>query len=115
MVSTFHLALVDEWRASAGRPTYAPSTFASEGFIHCTDGEEELMAVGNRYYKADPREFIALEIDLGRVGAPVRYEDPRQVYPHIYGELERDAVVAAHRVKRSADGAFERLERVLDQ
>ena len=115
MATTFHLALVDEWTAHPERPTYVPSAFAGEGFIHCTDGEAELMTVGNRYYKDDSRSFVALEIDLERVGAPVRYEDPRQVYPHIYGELERRAVVAEHRIERAADGEFVRLERLPDR
>ena len=110
VATTFHLALVEEWTANPDLPTYAPSAFGGEGFIHCTDGERELMEVGNRYYKDDPRGLVALEIDLSRVGAPVRYEDPRQIYPHIYGELERDAVVAVHRVERAPDGAFLRLE-----
>ena len=115
VTSTYHLALVEEWTADPESATYAPSAFVGEGFIHCTDGEDELMAVGNRYYKDDRREFVALEIDLSRVGASVRYEDPRQVYPHIYGELERGAVVAEHRVERSSDGAFMRLEPVPDR
>lgn len=115
MATTFHLALVDEWTSHPERPTYAPSAFAGEGFIHCTDGEDELMTVGNRYYKDDRRVFVALEIDLERVSALVRYEDPRQVYPHIYGELERDAVITEHRVERGSDGAFLRLERLPDR
>lgn len=112
MATTFHLALIEEWTAHPDIPTYAPSAFEGEGFIHCTDGEDELMAVGNRYYQGDARTFVALEIDLERVAAPVRYEDPRRVYPHIYGELERNAVVAEYRVERGSDGTFLRLERV---
>src|SRR4051795_7339469 len=93
-VATYHLVPREEYERSDSSAEYLPSAYAADGFIHLTDGADELAAVGNRYYQADPRPYVALVVDLAKVRAPVRYEDPRRVYPHIYGPLNRDAILA---------------------
>jgi uncharacterized protein (DUF952 family) len=103
---TFHLTPLDVWLAQAGSPQYLPEAFERDGFIHCTDAAEELMAVGNRYYQADRRDYVALSIARDRISSPVRHEDVGRIYPHIYGPLNVDAVVAVRAVRRAADGAF---------
>jgi uncharacterized protein (DUF952 family) len=103
---TFHLSPAEVWEPQAFGPSYRPERFAEEGFIHCTDTLEELVAVGNRYYRTDPRDFLVLAIDCVQVTASVVYEDERQIFPHIYGPLNTDAVLSVQRVVRAADGAF---------
>ena len=85
---------------------YVPVAFVREGFIHLTNGAAELAAVGNRYYRADPRPYLALRIDLARVRAPIRYDDPGRIYPHVHGSLNRDAIVAVLEAPRRPDGTF---------
>jgi uncharacterized protein (DUF952 family) len=41
--------------------------------------------------------------------SPVRYDDPAQIYPHIYGPINLDAVVEVRRVIRLADGSFSEI------
>jgi uncharacterized protein (DUF952 family) len=106
MVTSYHLVPREEYERTDSSTDYLPSAFAADGFIHLTDGADELATTGNRYYRADPRAFLALAIDLARVTAPVRYEDPRRIYPHIYGPLNRDAIVAVVDVPRAPDGTF---------
>jgi uncharacterized protein (DUF952 family) len=103
---TLHLTPVDIWTAQAQFPEYVPEAFAAEGFIHCTHGEALVVEVGNRYYRADPRPYCLLTIETARVVARIVYEDPDQVYPHVYGPLNTNAVVAVRRVERSPDGTF---------
>ena len=105
-MAVYHLVPRDELERQAPATDYLPAAYEADGFIHLTDGAEELAIVGNRYYRADPRPYLALVIDLARVRAPVRYEDPRRVYPHIYGPLNRDAIVAILDVPRAPDGTF---------
>ncbi len=105
-MAVYHLVPRADFEAQDPSADYLPVAFAREGFIHLTDGADELVAVGNRYYRADPRPFLALRVDLARVRAPVRYEDPRRVYPHVYGPLNRDAIVAILDVPRLPDGTF---------
>lgn len=103
---TFHLTPAEVWHRQANTDAYTPEAYPTDGFIHCTDGEANLLDVANRYYRADPRDYLVLDIDLSKVIAPVRYEDDNRIYPHIYGPLNPDAVVGIHRVKRDGNGAF---------
>lgn len=104
--STYHLVPESTWRAADPSQPYTPAGFEAEGFIHCTDGERELIATANRYYRQQPGPFLAIEIDTALVRAPIKDEDTRRIYPHLYGALNRDAVVAVHRVERDRDGTF---------
>ena len=103
---TFHLVAEEEFVATDPSAPYMPAAFGRDGFIHCTDGAEELARTANRYYRDDPRPFVALVIDKSRVDAPVRYEDEARIYPHIYGPLNRDAIVAVVAMPRGDDGTF---------
>ena len=47
-----------------------------------------------------------LYIDQDRVTSPIRYDDPDKVFPHIYGPLNRDAIIAVMDIDREADGTF---------
>lgn len=103
---TYHLVPAAVWEAQMFGKQYEPESFAAEGFIHCTDTIEELVAVGNRYYRSDPREFVVLAIDCELVQASIVYEDERRIFPHIYGALNTDAVLSMQRVVRAGDGTF---------
>jgi uncharacterized protein (DUF952 family) len=105
-MAVYHLVPREELDARDPAADYVPAAFAREGFIHLTDGADELAVVGNRYYRDDPRPYVALRIDLARVRAPIRYADPRRAYPHVHGPLNRDAIVAVVDVPRTPDGTF---------
>ena len=85
---------------------YVPLEFEREGFIHCTDGREAVSIVLTTYYRDRTGPWVMLYVDLDRVSAPVKYEDPAEVFPHIYGPLNRDAILAAREIRRAADGTF---------
>jgi uncharacterized protein (DUF952 family) len=104
--TTYHLVPSEWWQAQHDEPSYLPERFADEGFIHCTDTLEEIIAVGNRYYTADSRPFLLLDIDCAAVEAPIVYEDPNRIFPHIYGPLEVDAVTRVRLVVRDERGCF---------
>lgn len=104
--TTFHVVAGAYYRDCDAEADYAPESFEREGFIHCTDGAENVAATANRYYTADRRMYIALVIDKSLVRAEVRYEDPAGIYPHIYGPLNRDAIVTIVPMLRNADGTF---------
>jgi uncharacterized protein (DUF952 family) len=107
---TFHLVRAEYWRTAEAAQPYVPEMFATEGFIHCTDGVDNLVDVANRYYAADLRMYVALVIDKARVAPEIRYEDPDAIYPHIYGPLNRDAIMRVVPMLRSAGGMFVRTE-----
>jgi uncharacterized protein (DUF952 family) len=103
---TYHLVPRTDWAAADPTQPYQPSAFAREGFVHCTDGAEEVANTANRYFSAFEGDLLALVIDRARLASPVRYEDPAQVYPHIYGPIERDAIVHVVTMPRAPDGDF---------
>jgi len=104
--TTYHLTPLDDWNAHANKTTYAPEGYETEGFIHCTDGEQRVIEVANRYYSSDLRPYCVLLIRRDRISAPVVYEDPDRVYPHIYGVLNAEAVQEIRSVSRDAEGRF---------
>ena len=85
---------------------YTPADYAKDGFIHTTEGREAVSIVLTNFYKSSPELWVILFIDRDRVRSPVRYDDPAEVFPHIYGPLNRDAIVAVHDIGRAADGTF---------
>jgi uncharacterized protein (DUF952 family) len=103
---TFHLVPQAYFDACDPRADYTPLDFVREGFIHCTDGADEMARTANRYYKSNTGAHYYLYIDKTRVRAPIRYDDAAHLYPHIYGTLNRDAIVAIRLAPREADGTF---------
>ncbi len=109
MRPTFHLVPAEVWARHTPGSSYAAGTLESEGFIHCTDGADELIATANRYYRDDPRAYVALTIDLDAVGARWTVEDAAGIYPHVHGVIPATAIVDVRPVPRDPDGRFVRL------
>ncbi len=65
-----------------------------------------MVATANRHFADDPREYLVLTIDLDRVGSPWRIEDVRGIYPHVYGPIERGAILGVSRMVRDEAGRF---------
>jgi uncharacterized protein (DUF952 family) len=103
---TLHFTPAEYFDSLDPEKDYTPPHYEREGFIHCTDGAENLARVGDAHYKDDPRHFYVLTIDKERVKSPIKYEDPGRIYPHIYGPLNRDAIVNKRMAKRLQDGTF---------
>ena len=105
---TLHLVPEATWDAHDPATPYLPAAYADDGFVHCTDGDDEMVAVANRFYAADSRPFLLLTLDLERTGSPWRFDDPDRRYPHVYGPIDPASVVKVRRMDRTADGRFTR-------
>ena len=94
----FHIVMPDVW-AEFESDLYRAASLETEGFVHCSFAEQ-LDAVIKRYY-ADAREIVVLEIESDRLMSRVLNEPStnNEIYPHIYGPINRDAIVAAHKRK----------------
>lgn len=106
MRPTFHLTPAERWATADPDAPYTGPSLADEGFIHCTDGEGELLATANRHYRDDPRRFLALTIDLDVVTAAWRADDARAIYPHVFGPIDRAAIQGVATLRRDPDGRF---------
>ncbi len=103
---TYHLVPMPVWAERGAADTYVPEAYEADGFIHCTNGLEPLLAVANMFYTADERQYEVLVLDVSRIQSDVRYDDEEQVYPHIYGPLNTNAVIGELLVEREDDGTF---------
>jgi uncharacterized protein (DUF952 family) len=106
----YHLALMKDWILDASAE-YDASTvgrsFADEGFIHCSFGHQ-VQGVADLRYRGRA-DVVLLEIDADRLVAPVKVEslDGGEAFPHIYGPLNRDAVIRALPVPLLDDGRLD--------
>lgn len=96
------------WEAYADKSEYISRTYETEGFIHATKGDELLVKVANRVYPAFADGLLVLEIEEARIKEKVLYEEASDglMYPHIYGPLNTDAIIAIKRMTRK-DGFWE--------
>ena len=69
---TFHLVPSPVWDAQRHGDVYVPEAFATDGFVHCTDGEQAVIDTANRYYQGDPRAYVVLSIDTDALSAVVQ-------------------------------------------
>ena len=103
---TIHLTPEARWLARDPSAPYLPAAYADDGFVHCTDGDEEMLETANRFYREDQQPFLALTVDLDATGSPWRYDEAGSPYPHIYGPIDPAAVLEVRRFVRDADGTF---------
>jgi hemoglobin len=103
---TFHLIPAQVWAASDPAAPYRSVTLESEGFIHCTDGVDELLATADRHFRDDPRDYLVLTVDLDATGSPWRFDGGRDIYPHVYGPIAREAILAVAPMVRGDAGSF---------
>lgn len=90
----YHIVLPEVW-ASFDTQLYRAASLETEGFIHCSFANQ-LDAVIKRYY-SDAKRIVVLEIDTDRLMSRVLNEPStgNEIYPHIYGPINRDAIMSA--------------------
>ena len=99
MEPVYHLVLPVLWNDPA-QADYRAASLDSEGFIHCSyAGQVEASA--NRFY-AGAERLLLLCIDPGRLSSPLKVEPAGsgQMFPHIYGPINRDAVTGVREMRR---------------
>jgi uncharacterized protein (DUF952 family) len=106
----YHLAPAARWRGWPADAPYLPTEYDVDGFVHCTAGDELMLKIANAVYHGAPGDFVLLAIDPQRLTAPLRWErstdELAALFPHIYGPIDRAAIVEVRAVRRGADGTF---------
>jgi uncharacterized protein (DUF952 family) len=105
MRALYHLTPAETWNTAPEDP-FTAASLESEGFIHCSY-REQVLRVANTFY-ADVQSMIALEIDPDRLSARVVDEDSGtgELFPHVYGPIDRAAIVAVVRLIRDTAGKW---------
>ncbi len=111
-----HIAHRDQWQAAQAKGTHRTESLDTEGFIHCSTAAQ-VIRVANKFYSGQ-QGLLLLCIESDKVRAEVRFEPPinpqtrqpepdvKENFPHIYGELNTDAVVKVIDFPPGADGTF---------
>ena len=110
MDTIYHLAPAARWRDWPAGTPYQPAEYDADGFVHCTSGDEMMLKVANTVYRSTPGDFVLLVIDPQQLSAPLKWERSTDalaaMFPHIYGPIDRAAIVEARPVNRATDGTF---------
>ncbi len=90
----YHIVLPAVWENFKDKDFYEAESLHAEGFIHCSFAEQ-IEAVLQRYYK-DLEKVLILTIDTEKLNSKLVVEPStnNEIYPHIYGEINRDAIIA---------------------
>jgi uncharacterized protein (DUF952 family) len=105
-----HFCARDVWQQAQVQGEYRADTLATEGFIHCSP-PEQVHLPANTLVRGRT-DLVLLEIDPDRLTAPLRWEpgDPNDAesmqFPHVYGPIPVDAVIAVHDFQPGPDGTF---------
>ncbi|MFO0927430.1 MAG: DUF952 domain-containing protein [Gemmataceae bacterium] len=106
MERIYHLVSRAVWEREPDAD-YRVASLASEGFIHCAFGPQVAWAA-NRFHRQTD-DLVVLEIDPARLSSPLKCEAPAgktELYPHVYGPINRAAVVRVHSLRRDDSGAW---------
>jgi len=112
MSTIYHLADRAEWEA--GAPSlenrageYRAGSLAEEGFIHCSEDEAQMLRVANRLFQGRT-DLVMLDLNVDALTSPLKREPSRsgEIYPHIYGPINTDAVVRVRSLIPDAGGIF---------
>lgn len=98
----YHIVLPEDW-AAFDTELYRAKSLETEGFIHCSFADQ-LNAVISRYYKGR-KQLVILEIDPERLMSRMIKEPStnNEIYPHIYGPINRDAIVSVKEKSLTTD------------
>jgi uncharacterized protein (DUF952 family) len=89
----FHITTPEYWEKWAELNHFEPPTFQVEGFIHnCT--ESQIDGVLERYFDG-VNQIVLLHVDTELLESPLEWEigTNDELFPHIYGSLNKTAVV----------------------
>ncbi len=105
MAIIYHLTTKAAWAAAQAAGEYEAPSLVEEGFIHCSKDIEQMLRVAERLY-AGRTGLMALEVDVEKLESPLKVEPSwsGELYPHIYGKLNLEAVVAERQLVLGADG-----------
>ena len=106
MAIIHHLTSREAWTTAQAAGEYEAPSLADEGFIHCSGDDEQTLRVVERLY-AGVSDLLVLDIDTERLTSDLKREISTrsgEMYPHVYGKINLDAVVSVRYVTLDSDG-----------
>lgn len=106
MNTIFHITKHEQWEKAMLEGVYRGNTLDAQGLIHCSTSQQ-IIKIANAVFHAQ-EGLVLLCIATDKVQAEIKYESAggEELYPHIYGPLNLDAVVKAVNFKPVKNGNF---------
>ena len=114
-MNIIHITSRKAWSDAQKAGEYTAPSLSSEGFIHCST-PAQIVPVAEKFYKGQSG-LALLVIDPTRLSSDLKWEPPfdgappagvdsAELFPHIYGPINLDAVIRVVDFEPSADGKF---------
>lgn len=106
MPTIYKICPASAWREAERSGVYAGSADdARDGYIHFSTAAQ-VPATAAKYFTGQPGLFL-IAVDAGALGEALRWEPARggDLFPHLYGELDFDAVLSVTDLPLRADGS----------
>ncbi|HUE99123.1 MAG TPA: DUF952 domain-containing protein [Anaerolineales bacterium] len=111
----YHITSRSAWREAQRRGDYRAESLASESFIHCST-KTQVLPVAQKFYQGQP-ELLLLMIDPSLLSSELRWEPPSggtpppgvpegDLFPHVYGPIDLDAIVKVFDLEANPDGKY---------
>ena len=94
----YHIVSAADWTKFNGQPDYEAASLQTEGFIHLSQ-QGQVAGTLRRYYQDVPN-LLLLHVDTDKLTHELKYEPSRntELFPHLYGPLNKDAIVQIERI-----------------
>jgi uncharacterized protein (DUF952 family) len=112
MALIYHITTQAAWQTAQQQGTYSDPSLAAQGFIHLSD-LDQVTRVANAIFVGQSG-LALLEVETEQLEAPLKYEPPDtkipaahytgELFPHLYGALNLDAVTRSINFAPSTDG-----------
>ncbi|MFH2040350.1 MAG: DUF952 domain-containing protein, partial [Chloroflexota bacterium] len=106
MDDIFHICTRKAWDGARKIGSYKADSLVLEGFIHCSM-LDQVLRVADSYYRAQ-KDLVLLVIDPGKLLPEVCWEPgsdkPDELFPHIFGPINLEAVRKVLDFKEEPDG-----------
>ena len=100
-----HVTRRSAWQKAQEMGEYRADSLETEGFIH-SSRPDQILRVANLYFP-NGADLMLLAIDSTRLKSPLRWDPSEgQLFPHIYGPLNLDAVIGRKGFAPDPDGIF---------
>lgn len=109
----YHITSRKAWSEALQDGEYRAESLVTEGFIHCSTRSQVLPVVEKFYHGQST--LLLLLIDPSRLASELRWEPPTggspppgvpegEMFPHVYGPINLDAVVKTFDLETNPDG-----------
>ena len=100
-----HICRRGEWITAQDLGKYESESLTDEGYIHCSR-PEQVLKVANAYFPKQV-DLVLIWIDPQKLTAELRWEvSDGDIFPHVYGPLNLNAVVSTVDFLPDAEGNF---------